>query len=383
MKKLLLIIVLLAVSTATLGWIRYGGGEPYPNLSSTPLLNQSTLEEVLQYPEPLGNVAVADGSRVFFTIHSEARPSGNKLLEFVDGASEPWPDGKAQQTLFDTPLGVVADRLGRLWVIDHGNHGIRQPRLLGFDIETGSLIADERFNNIIAPKGSFLQDLAVSPDGNTIVITDSSYWRKSPALIVYDVESGSTRRVLERHASVSAEHYVIESNNREMSFLGGIVTMRGGVNGVAVNDEWVYFGAISGSGLYRVPLKDLTTRYLPDSQLAAAVEFYATKPLSDGFAVDTDGTIYVTDVEHNAIYRFGRDRKARTLIQSESIRWPEGIALSPDGWLYVTDSALPDVVLNSGETIKAKGPFRMHRFWPRAAGAATGEAPRPDGPPET
>ena len=93
MKKLLLIIVLLAVSTATLGWIRYGGGEPYPNLSSTPLLNQSTLEEVLQYPEPLGNVAVAEGNRVFFTIHSEARPSGNKLLEFVEGASEPWPDG--------------------------------------------------------------------------------------------------------------------------------------------------------------------------------------------------------------------------------------------------------------------------------------------------
>ena len=383
MKKLLLIIVLLAVSTATLGWIRYGGGEPYPNLSSTPLLNQSTLEEVLQYAEPLGNVAVADGSRIFFTVHSEARPSGNKLLEFVDGASEPWPDGRAQQTLLDTPLGVVADRKGRLWVIDHGNHGIRQPRLLGFDIETGSLIADERFNDIIAPKGSFLQDLAVSPDGKTIVIGDSSYWRKSPALIVYDVESGSTRRVLERHASVSAERYVIESNNREMSFLGGIVTMRGGVNGVAIDDEWVYFGAISGSGLYRVPLEDLTTRYLPDSQLAAAVEFYATKPLSDGFAVDGDGTVYVTDVEHNAIYRFGKDRKARTLIQSESIRWPEGIALSPDGWLYVTDSALTDVVLNSGETIKAKGPFRMHRFRPRVSSTATDKDSGPGESPET
>ncbi|MEM8814889.1 MAG: L-dopachrome tautomerase-related protein [Pseudomonadota bacterium] len=362
MKKLFLLIVILAISSATIAWVRYGGGEAYPNLLSTPLLNQSSLEEVLRYPEPLGNVAVSEDGRVFFTVHSEARPDGNKLLEFVDGAAEPWPDGKSQQTLYDTPLGIVADGQGRLWVIDHGNHGLRQPRLLGFDIASGELIADERFNSIIAPTGSFLQDLAVSPDGETIVIGDSSYWRKSPALIVYEIESGSTRRVLESHPSVSAEKYVIESNNREMSFLGGIVTLRGGVNGIAMDEDWVYFGAISGSGLYRVPLQDLTTRYLPDSQLAAAVEYYATKPLSDGFAIDSQGTVYVTDVEHHAVYRIGPDRKARTLIQSKSIRWPEGITVGPDGWLYVTDSALPDIVLSSADDIRSQGPFVLYRL---------------------
>lgn len=361
-KKLLLFFFVLGIIAITTAWLRYGGGDPYPDLSSTPLVTQSALEEVLSYPEPLGNVAVSGDGRVFFTVHPEARPEGNKLLEFVDGASVPWPDGRVQQRLFDTPLGVVADRQGRLWVIDHGNHGLREPRLLGFDIETGTLIADERFNSVIAPVGSLLQDLAVSPDGKTLIISDASYWRKSPALIVYDIKSGSTRRVLERDPSVSAENYLIKSNNRPMSFLGGMIALRGGVNGLALDDQWLYYGAISGSGLYRVPLTDLRTRYMPDSQLAAHVERYATKPLSDGMSIDAAGNVYVTDVEHNAVYVVGPDKTAKTLIRSEAIRWPDGIAIGPDDWLYVTDSALSELVLRSAEEIRAKGPFYLYRF---------------------
>ncbi len=366
MKKLLLLLLILAIAAITTARLRYGGGEPYPDLSTTPLLGQASLERVLSYSEPLGNVAVDTGGRIFFTVHPESRPKGNKLLEYVDGASVPWPDGRSQQALFDTPLGVVADSRGRLWVIDHGNHGLRQPRLLGFDVESGQLIADERFNSIIAPAGSFLQDLAVSPDGRTIVISDASYWRKSPALIVHDIKSGSTRRVLERHASVAPENYVIESNDREMTFLGGLVTLRGGVNGLALDNDWLYYGAISGSGLYRVPLEDLRTRYIPDSQLAARVERYATKPLSDGIDIDLDGNVYITDVEHHALHVVGPDKKTRTLVRSETLRWPEGLAMAPDGWLYVTDSALPDLILRSGEEISDQGPFSLFRIRPLA-----------------
>lgn len=362
MKKLLLILVILAVVLTTAAWLRYGGGEPYANLTSPPLVSQDRLEAVLSYPEPLGNVAVTADRRVFFTVHPEARPVGNKLLTYVDGASEPWPDGRAQQEYFDTPLGVAADGFGRLWVIDHGNHGMRQPRLLAFDIESGKLVADTRFNALIAPAGSFLQDLVVSPDGATVVISDASFWRQRPALIVYDVESGASRRVLERHPSVAGEKFLIESNDREMSFLGGIVTLRGGVNGLAADTEWLYYGAITGSGLYRVPLDQLRNRRLPDSQLGATVERYATKPLSDGLEIDSAGNVYVTDVEHNAVYRVGKDRKPLTLVQSSSIRWPDGLAMGPDGFLYITDSALPELVLRSPEDIRSAGPFTMYRL---------------------
>ena len=299
--------------------------------------------------------------RVFFTVHPEARPKGNKLLEFVDGASEPFPDGKSQQTLFDTILGVAIDRFDRLWTIDHGNHGMRTARLLAFDINSGELIHDQSFDEEIAPLGSFLQDLQVSADGRTVVIADASFWRKSPALIVYDIETASARRVLTSHTSTSAEEYVIESNGRVMSFLGGIVSLRGGVDGIALGDEWLYYGALSGASLYRVRLWDIRDRSIPNSQIKARIGRVSDKPLSDGLSVDQDGNIYITDVEHNAIFRLDASGELTTLIRSPQVRWPDALSFGPDGWLYVADSALSEVVLQSKDHIEANAPYSIFR----------------------
>ena len=368
MNKILLFLVGLTLVLTSVVWLRHGGGDPYPDLSTPPVLPGSALEEVLSYPQPIGNVAVNADGRTFFTVHPEARPQGNKLLEFVDGASVPFPDGASQSTLFDTVLGVAIDRYNRLWTIDHGNHGMRTARLLGFDVETGELLHDQRFTSDIAPAGSFLQDLQVSADGRTIVIADASFWRKKPALIVYDLESASARRILESHISVSAENYVIENQGRTMTFGGGVVALRGGVDGIALGEEWLYYGALSGSKLYRIKLDDITDSSAPDSQIAARVERYATKPLSDGLSTDVEGNVYIAGIEYNSIYVVGEDREPKTLIRSTRVRWPDALSYGPDGWLYIADSALGDVILKSHEHIDAAGPYRIFRFQPGVAG---------------
>ena len=361
MKKILLFLIIVVLSATVVAWLRYGGGEPYRDLTTAPVLAESSLEEVLSYRLPIGNVAVSNSGRVFFTVHPEARPRGNKLLEFVDGASVPFPDGATQTRLFDTILGVVIDRFDRLWTIDHGNHGLRSARLLAFDINTGELLLDQAFDRDIAPRGSFLQDIQVSADGRTVVIADASFWRKRPALIVYDVETAAARRILDSHPSVAAENYLIQNRDRVMSFMGGIVSLRGGVDGIALGEEWLYFGALSGSALYRIRLDDIRDPSIPDSQVAARVERVADKPLSDGFSIDTDGRVYITDVEHNAIFRLDQNSGLRTLVRSDRIRWPDALSFGPGGWLYVADSALSDVVLQSKEHIKSKGPYRIFR----------------------
>ena len=368
MKKFLLFFIILAIVLTTVAWIRYGGGDPYPDLSSTPRINSAALEEVLSYPEPVGNVAVSADGRIFFTVHPESRPQGNRLLEYVNGAAVPYPDIGSQLKLFDTVLGVVVDQQNRLWTIDHGNHGLRTARLLAFDLTTGKLIHDERFTEDIAPAGSLLSDLQVSADGSTVIISDASYWRKSPALIVYDVESGSARRVLEAEESVSAEPYIIHSRDREMSFLGGIVSLRGGVDGLALGPDWLYFGAISGSGLYRVRLSDLRDETLPPIQLSRRVARYSTKPLSNGLSVDTEGNVYITDIEHGAIFVVDSEQDLSTLIQSDEIRWPDALSFGPDGWIYVSDSALTELVLQSREHIEENQPYRIFRFQPGVEG---------------
>lgn len=366
MKKLVLVLLIITFVLGVVLRVRYGGGEPYRDLSTEPLIEQSALEEAFAYPEPIGNVAVSRQGRIFFTVHPESRPQGNKLLELVTSAAVPYPNGAAQQGLFNTVLGLVIDRRNILWTIDHGNHGFNGARLLAFDLASGNVAHDHRFGDDIAPAGSFLQDLQVSPDGQTIIIADASIWRKTPALIVYDIRQHKARRVLESHDSVSPENYLIRNQLKDMTFMGGLVSLKAGVDGIAFDHEgkWLYFAAINQSGLYRIRLADLRNTELPPEQLENRVERFSDKPLSDGLSTDIAGNIYITDVEHSSVFVVGPDREPQTLLRSERIRWADALSFGPDGWLYLADSAIPEQVLQTKNHILAKGPYHIFRFQP-------------------
>ena len=77
---------------------------------------------------------------------------------------------------------------------------------------------------------------------------------------------------------------------------------------IALGPKWLYFGAISGSGLFRVLLEDLLDESLPPNQLANRVERFSDKPLSDGlirhavkfaFNVDRGSPINLLKVAHD------------------------------------------------------------------------------------
>ena len=370
MKRLLIILALFALVAAAILRVRYGGGEPYADLSTTPILAPQSLEQVLQYPEPIGNVAVGPDGRIFFTVHPESRPEGNKLLEWVAGAAVPFPGGTSQPRLFDTVLGVVIDRRNRLWTIDSGRHGFGVARLMAFDLSSGSVVHDHEFRAEIAPAGSFLQDLQVSPDGETVFIADASIWRQAPAIIVYDIQARTARRVLESHAAVEAQNYVIRTPGRVMRFAGGLVDLKVGVDGIALDTdgEWLYIAAMNNSDLYRIRTSLLLDPTLPAQRLENEVEPYSSKPLSDGLSADLDGNIYVTDVEHGSVMRVTPDRHLETVIRSPKIRWADALSFGPDGWLYVADSAIPSQVLRTRSSIEADGPYFIYRFRPGSHG---------------
>jgi len=370
LRNFLLSLLIIAILAAIVLRVRYGGGEPYPDLSTTPLLDEAALEEVLSYPEPIGNVTVSQDGRIFFTVHPESRPQGNKLLEWVAGAAVPFPSGTVQPHLFDTVLGLVIDQQNRLWTIDNGNHGFGKSRLLAFDLANGEILHDKVFSTEIAGAGSFLQDLQISADGLTIFIADASIWRKRPAIIVYDVNSRVARRVLESHESVSPQDFLVRNPLRDMKFLGGLVSLKTGVDGIAIdkNNEWLYFAAINHDGLFRIGVRDLVDATLPARELENRVERFSDKPLSDGLSSDIAGNIYVTDVEHGSVFMVNQDRELKTVVQSPRIRWADGLSFGPDGWLYLSDSAIPELVLKSKDHIRAQGPYFVYRFRPGFAG---------------
>lgn len=365
-KKLLVVMlalpVLLLVIVAAVMHFRYGGGEPYPGVETEPLLPASALEAVVQYPEPIGNVAVAADGRVFFTTHPEANPIGPRLLVFRDGKSTAFPDRKTQED-FETPLGVAIDGKDRLWVIDSGNHGFGTPQLHAFDIHTGERVLRYGFKDDIAPWGSMLQDLQVGPAGEWVYIADTSFWRNSPALVVFNVEERRAKRVLEDHPSVEAQDWIIETPQKRMEFFGGLAALRPGLDGIALSrdGEWLFYGAMAHDTLYRVRaslLRDDT----PPGVLAASVETVGPKPLNDGMSTDELGTVYLTDVEHGGVMVSQPDGKLLTLVAADKVRWADALSFGPDGWLYIADSAIPDMMLQPRDKIVDSAPYTIWRL---------------------
>lgn len=358
------VVLLLLVGAVRL---RYGGGETFPNRSGKPELDSSALEVVAELPLPPGNIAVSPEGRVFFTFHPDAKPPV-KLAEWVDGAAKPYPSEEAQASLA-TPLGLRLDRQGRLWVVDNANHGTGAPQLVAFDIATGHTIVEQRFSSDIAGPGSHLNDLAVHPDGKHLYIADASIFAKTPALIVYDIEHKLARRVLEGHPSVAAEDYYISVDGRPIEVLG-LFAVRPGVDSIALDrkGEWLYFAAVTATRMYRVRARDLDSTYLSADELAARVETVGDKTLSDGITTDDAGNLYLSDPQHDAVVRMNADASLTTLIADRRLRWPDGFSFGPDGWLYVTCSALQHVIMKSASHVAEHAPYSIFRFKPGTTG---------------
>src|SRR5206468_10531526 len=102
--------------------------------------------------------------------------------------------------------------------------------------------------------------------------------------------------------------------------------------------------------------------------LGAKVEDFGPKTISDGLTMDTEGTVFITDPEHSAILTLGPDRRLRTLVKDPRLRWPDGLSFGPDGWLYVTCSALQHVMFRTTRHMKANAPYHVFRLKPGPAG---------------
>ncbi|MES2909085.1 MAG: L-dopachrome tautomerase-related protein [Pseudomonadota bacterium] len=367
-KRALLAIVILALLIGSV-YLRFGGGKDYPDLT-LPSGVMPPLEEVLAYPEPLGNLAVSATGRVFFTVHPESRPSGNKLLvRETDGRIHAFPSEAAQAELFDAVMGLVIDARGTLWTIDHGQHGFRQPRLLGFDIKTGKVLKDFALNSDVAPTGSFLQDLQVNSSGSMAYIADVSFLRNSPGIVVVDLKTGNAWRALDQDPSVMPQSWLIRNPTKTMSWLGGLFTLKPGIDGIAIskNDQFLVYGAMAHDTLFSVPTAALTRAEA--GQAALQVKALGRKPLNDGLSMDRNDNIFITDVEHGSVMKMTPAGLLSTVVQDvKRLRWADALSFGPDGWLYVADSAIPDQMLRSKSHMREQAPYRIFRFKPGTEG---------------
>ncbi|KIC61351.1 hypothetical protein RM51_17730 [Chryseobacterium taiwanense] len=327
------------------------------------------------------NIAISPEGRIFITMSAEGNtqfivreilPDG-KTLYFPDAEWSKKPTGNSMKGI-SSAIGIQVSSDNILWVLDMGksNTDPRQtPKLMGWDIKSHTLVHVYPLPDAVLRPSSFLQDFVIDEKHQTAVIADMTMGGMvlpaSPAFVVINLKTGYSRRMLENHSSFQPADESIRVNGRPISHQfadGKKYEPRYPLNPISIDAErnWIYYGALGGKKIYRIAADAVANEKLENDDLEKRIEYYAEKPKSDGFKVGANGQIYITDVEHNAI-GVSTPQGYRILVQDDRLfSWPDGVALSPDGYLYVVSDQLQNKPWWNNNQNDSKPPYYVLRI---------------------
>ncbi|HEX7010579.1 MAG TPA: L-dopachrome tautomerase-related protein [Phycisphaeraceae bacterium] len=362
--------------------------------ASTPSHTQPTLELVAQFPDrQVTGVAVSPTGRIFVCFPywsdtyqgalAELAPDGS-LRDYPDDAWNAWRIGSELDpaTHFVCVQSVIADRSGNLWVLDPAAPSFQGPvpngpKLVRIDLRTNRVAQIIPFDPQIAPPGSYLNDVRIDETRQLAYITDSG----RGAIIVVDLKRQEARRVLETHPSTHAEDIEPTIAGKPLRDEQGRVPQIH-ADGIALSPdgEYLYYHALTGYRLYRVPTQALRALHDQPELLAMAVENLGPDVVCDGMLMDEQGDLYLTALEHHAIAKRSPRGELTAVVQDPRLRWPDTLALGPDRWLYVTVSQIHLMPRFNEGRDRVTEPWALYRLKLPAPTASHATRPSSDAP---
>ncbi len=268
-----------------------------------------------------------------------------EIVPYPDAPTNAWAPDDATAPLwrerFVAVQSVHIDRQDRMWVLDTGSVSRAEGRravVYEIDLNADAIRRVLPVPFDVAPEGSYLNDIRVSPDGGYAFISESGLG----AIIVLDVNRGTMRRVLGDHPSTkgSAERTpVVDGRPWLLRESGEPLVVH--CDGIAVSPDgrWVYYQAISADRLYRVPVASLVDERISAKWLAGAVEDLGESVVTDGMIFDDAGNLYFSALEEDAIVYRTPAGAFETLVQDPVISWPDSFAIDRENRLLVFTTA--------------------------------------------
>ena len=320
-------------------------------------------------------------------------PAGYGLLQSCRKPDGSWlaPVDGRYDFCIDWVLGFHADVNGILWILDsakstdradpvHPRPAAMHAKYVGWDTKSNKLFKVIDLDAVTVPQSQhndFAIDLkhGVLIDADEAIGEDSNGIGDHAALVVTDIATGASRRLLQGDPHVAPNADPIRWK-AQAGLPGATWGLRVGVDGITLdqNQDWFYFGPLSGYELYRVRMTDLLDTSLSDAQLSAKIEFYANKRYNGGLTIDAKNNLYLTDIGRHAIGIIPPDtREYRTYVSDDNMIWPDGVSFNSDGFMYTGAAQLiQTATFQSSATPPGQAnnaaPYRIYRFRPEAAG---------------
>ena len=337
------------------------------------------LTQVAGFGQQVTGVAVSKDGRIFVNFPRWETDAPISVAEVMkDSRLRPYPDAawNAWSNLKPLSLGdhficvqsVTVDPQGFLWVIDPaapGNEFIKPGgvKLLKIDLGTNKVTQVIPFDKSVAPQGSYMNDVRVSPDGKHAFLTDSG---QQGALIVVDIAAGTARRVLDGDPRTQPEpgvvphvdgHELRRPDHRIPAFAA---------DGIALDPagRYLYWQALVGRTLYRIPTASMISTTMSPADVGASVEKVATTNVADGLWMDEQGYLFITDPANNAVRMRAPDGTMSTVAKDARLRWPDSMAEGADGSIYVTASHIQDMAQFHQKGSTQKGSWGLFRIAP-------------------
>ncbi len=304
---------------------------------------------------PIG-VVVSKTGRIFMSFPRAFDQGPYCVAEIKNGKSSAYPNTAinrvghaAQASKLVSVQGLTVDAKDRLWLLDLGvvktnPVSFGGPKLVCVDLATNKVIQKILFPVEIAGPNAYLNDVRVDlrrGKAGTAFISDSS--EKGPnGIVVVDLATGKSRRVLNNAPSVQAEPGftpvvsgipVLKRSKRSVPPKHD----KTGVDGITLTPDgkYLYYCPNEGHHLYRVSTQTLADPNATNDQVLAAVEDLGDKGFaSDGIEADAAGNVYLTDYEHNAVKRRTPAGQYETVAQGPLLVWPDSISFRFDGVMF-------------------------------------------------